>query len=118
MSTNPLNVNFTGTNVATALFKTFKESVELIDGGKWKRDDAHNEFAFNMTFVAPERFQYLFWNGNSNGLPPWKGMTNYCQTFGSDNTPSLYKKISDHYVWRKNNCGKDAGFMRERLDMT
>jgi len=115
MSTNPLNENFTGTNVATALFKTFKESVELINGDKWKRDDAHNEFALNMTFVAPEIFQMLFWNGNLNGKPPWKGMADFCQIFGTDNTRSLYEKISEHYIWRKFCLGEDAGFMREQM---
>ena len=119
MSTNPLNENFTGTNVATvlfsALFKTFKESVELINGDKWKRDDAHNEFALNMTFVAPERFQMLFWNGNLDGKPPWKGMADYCQIFGTDNTRPLFEKISNHYIWRKFCLGEDAGFMREQM---
>ena len=113
MATNPLTGPFTGNNIIDALFKTFKESVELNNGKQFTKVEAMTQFCNNLSFVAPERYRYLFWEGNPNGYPPWRGICGFCQAFGTDATPPLFQKIIAHYNWRKKTYGDDAGFVRE-----
>ena len=68
-SQNPLDVEFTGTNVASALFKTFSESVVLNNGTTLTRGDALKTFLDNMSYMAPERYANVFWHGNKYGTP-------------------------------------------------
>ena len=108
-SQNPLNVEFTGANVASALFETFSESVVLNNGTTLTRGDALKTFLDNMSYMAPERYTNVFWHGNEYGNPrKWGGMIYYCDLLATDSTRPLFNKICDHYKWKKtyeDGCG-------------
>ena len=94
-SQNPLSVEFTGANVASALFATFSESVVLNNGITLTRGDALKTFLDNMSYIAPERYSNVFWHGNKYGTPHmWGGIIYYCDLLATDDaTRPLFEKI-------------------------
>ena len=112
-SQNPLSVEFTGSNVAFALFKTFSESIELNNGITLTKDAALKTFLNNMSFMAPERYANVFWHGNEYGNPcKWGGIIYYCDLLATDATRPVFNKICAHYKWKKAN-EDGCGFNRE-----